>query len=84
MGMAHPPLDEDQRITWRPLFAAFAERMFRFQLLFDLCEDLRVNHRLHGLVPGFLSRLLRLARNHPTPEGAAGSTTARLWQRTSH
>ncbi|ACL73243.1 von Willebrand factor type A [Thioalkalivibrio sulfidiphilus HL-EbGr7] len=72
MGMAHPPLDEDQRITWRPLFAAYAERMFRFQLLFDLCEDLRVNHRLQGRVPGFLSRLLRLARNHPAPEGAAG------------
>ncbi|HSP00644.1 MAG TPA: VWA domain-containing protein [Thioalkalivibrio sp.] len=72
MGMEHPPLDEDQRITWRPLFASFAERMFRFQLLFDLCEDLRVNHRLHALVPGFLSRLLRLARKHPVPGGAAG------------
>lgn len=62
----------DQRITWRPLFAPFAERMFRFQLLFDLCEDLRVNRRVHALVPGFLSRLLRMARSRPVPGGASG------------
>ena len=71
-GTEHPPLDDQNRITWRPLFAPFAERMFRFQILFDLAEDLRVNLRIARLIPGFLSRLLRIATAHPVPEGPAG------------
>ncbi|AOU97323.1 VWA domain-containing protein [Acidihalobacter yilgarnensis] len=71
-GMAHPPLDDDQRITWRPLFAEFGERLFRFQVLFDLCEDLRVDSRLGALVPGYFSRLTRLLDRAETPAGAAG------------
>ncbi|MEJ2060935.1 MAG: VWA domain-containing protein [Gammaproteobacteria bacterium] len=73
VGMAHPPLDADQRITWRPLYAHFEERMFRFQVLFDLCEDLRVDARIGALIPGYLTRALRLARHAPVPEGAAGT-----------
>jgi nitric oxide reductase NorD protein len=72
-GMQHPPLDDHSRITWRPLFAPFAERMFRFQILFDLAEDLRVNARLHSRIPGFLARLLRLARRQEIPEEPAGT-----------
>ena len=68
----HPPLDEDQRITWRPLFAPYAERMFRFQVLFDLCEDLRVDARLCADVPGYATRLRRLLARAETPEGAPG------------
>ncbi|TVP85698.1 MAG: VWA domain-containing protein [Thioalkalivibrio sp.] len=71
-GTEHPPLDDQNRITWRPLFAPFAERMFRFQILFDLAEDLRVNLRMAQLIPGFLSRLLRIAAAHPVPDGPAG------------
>lgn len=71
-GMEHPPLDADQRITWRPLFARYGARMFRFQVLFDLCEDLRVDARLGAMVPGYLERLRRLARAQAEPEGAAG------------
>jgi len=72
-GMEHPPLDDQSRITWRPLFAPFAERMFRFQILFDLAEDLRVNARLHHRIPGFLTRLLQLARRQEIPEEPAGA-----------
>ena len=72
-GTEHPPLDDQQRITWRPLFAPFGERMFRFQILFDLAEDLRVNARLARRIPGFLQRLVRLADQHTVPEGAAGA-----------
>ena len=71
VGMEHPPIDADQRITWRPLYAHFAERMFRFQLLFDLCEDLRVDARLDRIVPGYLARVVRLAQAHPEPEAPA-------------
>ncbi|AOV16504.1 VWA domain-containing protein [Acidihalobacter aeolianus] len=71
-GSQPPPLDDDQRMTWRPLFAAYGERMFRFQALFDLCEDIRVDSRLGALVPGFLSRLGRLLDRAETPEGAPG------------
>jgi len=71
-GTEHPPLDDQSRITWRPLFAPFAERMFRFQILFDLAEDLRVNARMAQRIPGFLQRLVDLAMAQPAPEGAAG------------
>ncbi|APZ44578.1 VWA domain-containing protein [Acidihalobacter ferrooxydans] len=70
---AHPPLDADQRITWRPLFAPYAARMFRFQVLFDLCEDLRVDARLCADVPGYATRLERLLTHAEPPEGPAGT-----------
>ncbi|WP_018994662.1 nitric oxide reductase activation protein NorD [Thioalkalivibrio sp. ALJ2] len=71
-GVEHPPLDDRSRITWRPLFAPFEARMFRFQVLFDLAEDLRVNARLAPRIPNFLPRLVALAEDHERPEGAAG------------
>jgi len=70
-GMAHPPLDSDQRITWRPLYAAYGDELFRFQLLFDLCEDLRVDAALDRAVPGHLHRLLHLAESREAPTGNA-------------
>ncbi|HKL78762.1 MAG TPA: VWA domain-containing protein [Gammaproteobacteria bacterium] len=70
-GMAHPPVDADQRITWRPLYAAYGDELFRFQLLFDLCEDLRVDAALDRRIPGHLRRLRELAEARPAPEGAA-------------
>ncbi|MFA9461875.1 nitric oxide reductase activation protein NorD [Thiohalorhabdus methylotrophus] len=70
-GMAHPPLEDDQRITWRPLYAAYGDELFRFQLLFDLCEDLRVDSALDRVLPGHLRRLEALAGRGEAPEGAA-------------
>ncbi|HKJ09224.1 MAG TPA: VWA domain-containing protein, partial [Gammaproteobacteria bacterium] len=72
-GMAHPPVDADQRITWRPLFARYGDDMFRFQLLFDMCEDLRVDAGIGRQVPGYLRRLLRLAEAYPMPDEPAAT-----------
>lgn len=72
-GMQHPAVDAEQRITWRPLFARYGDQMFRFQLLFDMCEDLRIDVRIGRHVPGYLPRLQRLAEAHGVPEEPAGS-----------
>lgn len=61
VGREHPPLDERQRITWRPLFAHYGDDLLRFQLLFDICEDLRVDTAIQTRVPNHLQRLLQLA-----------------------
>ncbi len=62
VGREHPPLDDRQRITWRPLFAHYGDNMLRFQLLFDICEDLRVDYAINAQVPNHLARLYRLAQ----------------------
>jgi len=72
-GMKHPPLDAEQRITWRPLFAAYGDDMIRFQLIFDACEDTRVDAAIGRQVPGYLSRMLAAADAMPLPEGVAGT-----------
>lgn len=72
-GREHPPLDAHQRITWRPLFAAYGEDMIRFQLIFDLCEDTRVDAQIGQKIPNYLSRLLVSAEAASLPEGAAAS-----------
>nr|WP_223306736.1 hypothetical protein [Acidithiobacillus ferrivorans] len=71
IGMEHPPLDPDQRMTWQSLFARFGEDMIRFQLIFDLCEDLRVDAALEREMSGYLARMLRAARGHNLPEEPA-------------
>ena len=45
-------------IAWAPLFERYGDDVLRFQLLFDICEDLRIDCRVQGSVPNFLSRLL--------------------------
>jgi hypothetical protein len=51
--------------------AGFGEARHRFQLLFDLAEDLRVDCAIGRLVPNHLRRLLALAEARPSPPGAA-------------
>lgn len=70
-GRAHPPLDSDQRVTWRPLFATYGDDMIRFQLIFDLCEDFRVDAAVARLIPNYLVRLLRASENAAQPTGPA-------------
>ena len=73
IGMDHPPLDPEQRVTWRPLFARFGDDLLRFQLIFDLCEDLRVDAAMECRMPGYLARILAAAGRQPVPAGAAGA-----------
>jgi hypothetical protein len=56
-GLMHPPLDPDQAISWRPLFLPYGEDQARFEVLFDLCEDLRVDALIHRCIPGYLQQL---------------------------
>ena len=72
-GCDHPPLDEHQRITWRPLFAAYGDDMIRFQLIFDVCEDIRVDSQIGALIPNYVARLNALARTATPPTGAAAA-----------
>lgn len=48
-------------VSWAPLFARYGDDALRFQLVFDLCEDLRVDCRIQQLVPNYLQRLLATA-----------------------
>jgi hypothetical protein len=70
-GREHPPLDAHQRITWRPLFAVYGEDMVRFQLIFDMCEDSRVDSQIGVTIPNYLARLSALATSVVPPVGAA-------------
>ncbi|MHB1587522.1 MAG: hypothetical protein ACYCRH_11090 [Acidiferrobacteraceae bacterium] len=56
-GCPYPPLDPDQAITWDALLRPYGEDLPRFQVLFDLCEDLRIDARLAARIPGYLRRL---------------------------
>lgn len=49
-------------VSWAPLFARFGEDAMRFQLIFDMCEDLRIESRLQKEVPNYLQRLIANAR----------------------
>ncbi|MEQ1668917.1 MAG: hypothetical protein ABL868_10725, partial [Sulfuriferula sp.] len=72
-GREHPPLDEHQRITWRPLFAAYGEDMIRFQLIFDVCEDTRIDAQVGARIPNYIVRLNALAHSATVPTGAAAA-----------
>ena len=79
VGREHPPLDEHQRITWRPLFAAYGEDMIRFQLIFDLCEDTRVDAQIGQLIPNYGQRMLNAAVARQPVDGVAGAYSS--WAR---
>jgi len=60
-------------VSWAPLFMRYGDDGLRFQLIFDLCEDLRVDFQIQHSVPNYLSRLLATARQAVprSPESAA-------------
>jgi nitric oxide reductase NorD protein len=51
-------------IAWAPLFERYGDDALRFQLLFDTCEDLRIDSRVQSLVPNYLARLLATGLSH--------------------
>ena len=59
---AHLEFPDSGPVSWAPLFMGYGEDALRFQLIFDLCEDLRVDFRIHHEVPNYLQRLLATAR----------------------
>jgi hypothetical protein len=53
---------DGEAVSWSPLFARFGDDAMRFQLIFDLCEDLRIESRLQKQIPNYFQRLLAAAR----------------------
>ncbi|MGE5522115.1 MAG: nitric oxide reductase activation protein NorD [Rhodospirillaceae bacterium] len=49
-------------VSWAPLFIRFGEDALRFQLIFDICEDLRVDARIQASIPRYLQRMRAIAR----------------------
>jgi hypothetical protein len=67
-GAAGVEFPDTGPVSWAPLFARYGDDALRFQLIFDLCEDLRVDCHIQRLVPNYLQRLLATARpgaRHP-------------------
>jgi nitric oxide reductase NorD protein len=70
---ANVDFPESGPVSWLPLFMRYGDDALRFQLIFDLCEDLRVDFKVQHAVPNYLSRLLATARAAAPrlPEAAA-------------
>ena len=67
-GDAGVEFPESGPVSWAPLYVRYGDDALRFQLIFDICEDLRVDCRIQQLVPNYLQRLLAAARSgtrHP-------------------
>lgn len=67
-GEAGVEFPESGPVSWAPLYARYGDDALRFQLIFDLCEDLRVDFRIQRLVPNYLQRMLASSRSgvrHP-------------------
>jgi hypothetical protein len=58
-GVEYP---DAEPVSWGPLFLRYGEDALRFQLIFDICEDLRVDYRVQQEVPNYLQRLAVTAR----------------------
>jgi len=79
---------EKGAVSWAPLFMRFGDDALRFQLLFDICEDLRVDYRVQRNVPNYLKRMrnaahglvVRHAESAPYYELAQASIEAALAQ----
>jgi nitric oxide reductase NorD protein len=70
-GEAGVEFPESGPVSWATLYARYGDDALRFQLIFDLCEDLRVDFRVQQLVPNYLQRMLATA-----PSGARHHDTA--------
>ncbi len=64
---------EKGAVSWAPLFMRFGDDALRFQLIFDICEDLRIDYRVQHNVPNYLKRLRNAAQ---VPGGRHPETAA--------
>ena len=48
-------------VSWAPLFIMYGDDALRFQLLFDICEDLRIDAGVQRNVPNYLKRMRNAA-----------------------
>ena len=54
-------LPQSGTVNWALLFDRYGDDVLRFQLVFDACEDLRIDARVQDLVPNYLTRLIATA-----------------------
>jgi len=59
------PFPESGPVSWSALFMRFGEDALTFQLIFDICEDTRVDHRIVQTIPRYLHRLQAAALAMP-------------------
>ena len=59
---AKVPFPDDDAVSWGPIFSRFGEDSMRFQLIFDMCEDLRIESHLQKTIPNYFQRLITNAR----------------------
>jgi hypothetical protein len=52
-------------VSWAPLYTRYGDDALRFQLIFDLCEDLRVDFQTQRLIPNYLNRMIAAAQAAP-------------------
>jgi nitric oxide reductase NorD protein len=60
--VAHIDFPASGPVSWTPLLMRYGDDALRFQLIFDLCEDLRIDARVQRAVPNYLQRMLAAAR----------------------
>jgi hypothetical protein len=72
-GEAGVEFPQSGPVSWAPLFMRYGEDGLRFQLIFDLCEDLRVDYRVQQLVPNYLQRMIATARATGARHPATGA-----------
>jgi len=70
-GVQGLPRDAEDKVPWHPLLAGFDEDRSRFELLFDLAEDLRIDCAINRVVPNHLRRMLARADERGAPPGPA-------------
>jgi hypothetical protein len=58
-------------ISWVPLLERYGNDALRFRLVFDLCEDLRVDACVQRLVPNYLERMATEGAMRRDPQSAA-------------
>jgi nitric oxide reductase NorD protein len=71
--LAHVELPKTGPVSWAPLYIQYGDDALRFQLIFDLCEDLRVDFRINRRVPNYLRRLAATARASATHHASSGA-----------
>ncbi|WP_215861403.1 nitric oxide reductase activation protein NorD [Acidithiobacillus ferriphilus] len=69
LGQTYLAQDAQGRIIWAALFDGYDDNRWKFQRIFDICEDFRVDVALDKRMPGYIARLQKLSQTITPPEG---------------
>ncbi len=71
LGQTTLAQDAQGRIVWTTLFDRYGDNRWKFQRIFDIFEDVRVDVALDQRMPGYIARLQKLSQTTTPPEGSA-------------